>query len=228
VRDVARHASPAVLRQASLTSGCCRDLALAGRYAAWIDGSNVIVDDRVERRTAYTTRIGPAGINVDMGIGLQSDGKLAVAYRLVEFANAGPLKVVWLSPSAPRPHVLRLRARHTEIRIAADRIAFERYISPDAGSLVIAGLAGGVRTIARFDTSTKLRGGFDFDGRRIVWASDRIAKTRTDCPPPGQERPCILRESGVTTVWLEDLASGTPRPVARLPFFDTPVHPRPN
>jgi hypothetical protein len=227
VRDVARHGGPMVLRTASFSSGCCRDVALAGRYTAWIDGSRILVDDRVAHRTAYDAHIGPAGISVDMGFGLQADGKLGIAYRLVEFANAGPLKVAWLSRSAPSPHVLKLRARDTRIRIAQDRLAFERYISPVAGALVVADLSGQARTIARFAAPTGLRGSFDFDGQRIVWASDHVASTRTDCPPPGQGRPCILRESGVTTIWLEDLTSGEPRLVARLPFIDTPVHPRP-
>ena len=216
-----------VLRTASFSSGCCRDVALAGKYAAWIDGSKVVVDDRVGRRTAYLARIAPAGIDVDMGFDLQADGKLGVAYRLVESARAGPTKIAWLSRSAPRPHVLRFRARDTRIRIAHDRIAFERYVSPDAGTLVVADLAGPARTIARFSPPTRLRGGFDFDGQRIVWASDRVTTTRTDCPPPGQERPCLLRETGITTIWLEDLASGKPRLVARLPFLDTPVHAQP-
>jgi len=226
-RNVARTGEPVVLRSASFTSGCCRDVALAARYVAWIDGSNVLVDDRVARRTAYLARIGPVGIDVDMGFDLQADGKLAVAYRPVEFARAGPTKVVWLSPSAPRPHVLKFQARDTRIRIAHDRIAFERYVSAEAGDLVVAGLPGPVRTIARFAPPTRLRGGFDLDAQRIVWASDRVTATRTDCPPAGEGRPCLLRETGITTIWLEDLASGKPRLVARLPFVDTPVHAQP-
>jgi len=227
VRNVARTGTPVVLRSASFSSGCCRDIALAGRYVAWNDGANVLVDDRVGRRTAYRARIGPVGIDVDMGFDLQADGKVGVAYRPVEFARAGPTEVAWLSRSAPRLHVLKLQARDTRIRIAHDRLAFERYLGPEAGALVVADLAGRARTIARFAPPTRLRGDFDLDGQRIVWASDRVTSTRTDCPPAGEGRPCLLRETGITTIWLEDLASEKPRLVAQLSFIDTPVHAQP-
>ena len=35
VRDVAHGGGAVVLREASLSSGCCRDVAIAGRYVAW-------------------------------------------------------------------------------------------------------------------------------------------------------------------------------------------------
>ena len=210
-----------------MTSGCCSDVEIAGRFVAWNERSTVVVYDRVTRRTAYRARIGPAGIGVDLGFDLQADGKLGVAYRLVEVARAGPANVAWLSPASPRPHLLRLKAADTRIRIAGDQLAFERYVSPQTGTLVAVDLAGHVRPIARFISPVRSRGGIDFDGRRITWASDLVADTRTDCPPPGQGRPCVLRETGVTTIWLEDLASGKPRVVARLPFVDEMVHSSP-
>src|SRR6266545_300105 len=173
---------------------------------------------------AYRARIGPAPIDVDLGFALQQDGKLAVAYRLVELARTGPATVAWRSRSAPRLHVLRLRAHDTRVRIADDRIAFAKYGTAKTSALVVADLAGHARTVARFVPPTRLRG-FDFDGGRIVWASDRVTATRTDCPPPGQGRPCVLRESGITTIWLQTLRSGAPRVVARLPYVDTLARP---
>jgi len=114
-------------------------------------------------RVAYRARIGPgAGLDVDLGFDLQPDGKLAVAYRPVEFARAGPTTIEWFSPSAPRPRVLALRGTTTRIRIAGDRIAFERFLSPKASFLVIANLAGRAQTVARFASPVQLRSGFDF------------------------------------------------------------------
>jgi hypothetical protein len=55
--------------------------------------------------------------------------------------------------------------------------------------------------VARFAGPVRLRSGFDFDGRRVAWASDRVTATREDYPPE-QGRPCILRETGTTSVWL--------------------------
>jgi len=222
VRDVGHGSKPLVVRDAAISGGCCRDVAIAGQFVAWSDRSEVVVYDRRARRVAYRARIGPgAGLDVDLGFDLQPDGKLAVAYRPVEFARAGPTTIEWFSPSAPRPRVLALRGTTTRIRIAGDRIAFERFLSPKASFLVIANLAGRAQTVARFASPVQLRSGFDFDGHRIAWASTRITATRVDCPPPGQGRPCVRRESGVTSIWLRAAAGGTGRLIARLPFVDT-------
>lgn len=222
VRDVGHGSKPLVLRDAAISGGCCRDVAIAGRFVAWSDKSEIVVYDRRARRIAYRARVGPrAGIDVDLGFDLQPDGKLAVAYRLVEVARAGPTTIAWLSPSSPRLHTFVLRGTTTRIRIAGDRIAFERFLTPTASSLVIADLAGRAQTIARFAPPVRLRSGFDFDGHRIAWASDRITARRVDCPPAGQGRPCVRRETGVTSIWLHAAAGGARRLIARLPFVDT-------
>ena len=222
VRDVGHGGKPLLVRDATISAGCCRDVAIAGQFVAWTERSDAVVYDRRARRVAYRARIGPAaGIDVDLGFDLQPDGKLAVAYRPIEFARAGPTTIAWVSPSAPRPHVLALRGTTTRIRIAGDRFAFERFLSPKTSALVIADLAGRVQTVARFAPSVQLRSGFDFDGQKIAWASNRITSTRVDCPPAGQGRPCVRRESGVTSIWLRAAAGGTRRLIARLPFADT-------
>jgi hypothetical protein len=221
VRDVGQGGEPRVLRNAPISGGCCRDIAVAGRYVAWSEGRDAVVYDRVARRVAYRARIGPAGIGVDFDFDLQQDGKLAVAFRLVEFARAGPTTIAWLSPSRPLLHVLPLRGSDTGISIAGDRIAFERFVSQTKSALVVADLTGRARTVARFAEPTRLRSGFDFDGKRIAWASDRVTARRVDCPPPGQGRPCVRRESGITSIRRRTVATGATRLLARLRFDDT-------
>jgi hypothetical protein len=222
VRDVGHSGKPLIVRDAALSTGCCRDVAIAGRFVAWSDRNNIVVYDRLARRLAYRMRIGPeAGIDVNLGFDLQQDGKVAVSYRLAEVAQAGPTTIAWLSPSAQRLHVLPLRGSDTRIRLAGDRIAVERFLTPSTGVLVVADLAGRARRVTGFGPPLRLLGRFDFDGRRIAWASDRVTSTRVDCPPPGQERPCVRRETGVTSIWVRAAAGGVSRLIARLPFDDT-------
>ncbi len=226
VRDVGHSGRPLIVRDATLSSGCCRDVAIAGRFVAWSERNEVVVYDRLARHVAYRTRLGPeAGIDVDLGFALQRDGKVAVSYRVVAIAQAGPTTIAWFSPSAPRVHVLPLHGSDTGIRIAGDRIALARYVTRSASVLVVADLAGRARPVARFASPVRLRGRFDFDGRQITWASDRVTSTRVDCPPPGQERPCVRRETGVTSIWIRSAAGGVPRLIARLPFDDTIARP---
>jgi hypothetical protein len=220
VRDVAHSRQARVVRDAPVSSACCRDVAIAGRYVAWNDDRHTVaVYDRVARRIAYRASVGPPeGIDVELGFDLQRDGKLAIAYRLVEVARTIPTTIAWYSRASPRAHVLPLRGRDTRIRIAGDHIALERSPIADTSALVVTDLVGRPRTFAGFALPARLRS-FDFDGARIAWASDRVTSTRIDCPPPGQGRPCVRRESGVTTLWRRAV-DGRARVIARLPFVD--------
>jgi hypothetical protein len=191
-----------LVRDVPISAGCCRAIALAGRYVAWNDRDSVVVHDWVKRRKVYRARIG-----ADFDFDLQRDGKVAVAFRST---------IAWLSPARPLLHVLPMRGRATDIQIARDRIAFENTRS----MLVVADLDGRrAQAVARFAGRTRLRG-FDFDGARIAWAADRITARRVDCPPAGQGRPCIRRESGVTSLWLRPSAAARARLIARLRFAD--------
>ncbi len=222
VRDVGHTKAPRVVQEGAVSGGCCRDVAIAGRFVAWSDRSDVAVYDRLANRIAYRAHIGPrTGIDVDLGFDLQQDGKVAVAYRLVEVARAGPTAIAWLSPSSPRVHVLPLRGSDTRIRIGDDRIVFDRFVKPRKSVLVVANLAGRAEAVAGFAPPVRIRTGFDFDGQHIAWASDRVTASRVDCPPPGQARPCVRRQTGITSIWFRAARGGTPRLIVRLPFVDT-------
>jgi hypothetical protein len=220
VRDIAHAGRPRVLHEVALSGGCCRDIAIAGRYVAWRDARAVVVYDRLAHRRAYRTRIGSSDANVDFGFDLQQDGKLAVAFPIREFGQAGATAIAWLSPSAPRLHLLPDRGRDTHISIAGDRIAFHRLVNQRRSALVVTDLHRRVKTFARFAQPTRLQD-FDLDGQRLTWASDRITSRRVDCPPPGEGRPCLRRETGVTSIWLQPVAGARVRLIARLRFADT-------
>jgi hypothetical protein len=221
VRDLGHGTRPLVVRQAAASQECCRDVALAGRFVAWNEGrGDVVVYDRLAHRTAYRAHAAPnGGIGVELGFDLQDDGKLAVAYRPIEVARTVPATVVWFSRAAAKAHALPFRARDTRVRIAGDRIVYERFPNANTSALAVVDLAGHARTIARF--APPLRPGeFDYDGRRVAWSADRVTATRVDCPPPGQGRPCVMRETGVTTIRVRAVDAARSRVVARLPFDD--------
>jgi hypothetical protein len=227
VREVAHRGRPVIVRDASVSGGCCTSVALAGRYVAWDERGGVVVYDRLARRVAYRAPVGPAHApGTELGFDLQHDGTLAVAFRVIEVARASQTNVAWFSPRAPREHLLRLHGRSTLVRIAGGRIAVERFLTAKTSALVVSDLAGRTQRVARFAPPIRLRGGFDFDGRRIVWAQDRVTATRVDCPPPGQGRPCVHLETGVTRVVLRSRIAGPSQLVARLPFVDTVSSPQ--
>ena len=86
------------------------------------------------------------------------------------------------------------------------------------GDVVVSDLRGRRRFVARFRPPAFLHRALDFDGTRLVFASDVITRTWVDCPPPGQERPCVKRESGTTTIWAARAPGFAPKRVARFAF----------
>ena len=195
--------------------GCCAGVAIAGRYVAWAqrwDASLVVFDLRAGR-VAYRERVGrPLGSDRIAGLDVEADGKSVVT------TTDG--RVLWFGLDG-RAHRLRLRLSGPLVRMGGGRILFGRKEGGGAAALVLTDLAGKISAVARFAAPLRLRGDFDFDGRRVTWASDRISESHVDCPPPGIGRPCIVRESGVTTIWLVPVG-GRARSVARLPFSDEP------
>jgi hypothetical protein len=195
--------------------GCCAGVAIAGRYVAWAQGwdSSLVVFDLRADRIAYHVRVGePLGPDRIAGLDVEADGKSVVT------TTKG--RVLWAGLDG-RAHRFRLHASGPLVRMARGRIVVGRKEAGGGTALVLADLAGRTSTIARPAAPSHLRGDFDFDGRRVTWASDRISESHVDCPPRGIMRPCIVRESGLTTIWLAS-AGGRPQPVARLPFADEP------
>ncbi|MFN2627037.1 MAG: hypothetical protein ABR569_00165 [Gaiellaceae bacterium] len=205
-----------VAREPAGGKSCC-DLALAGRYVAWRSGAGVAVYDLTAGRRLY--RVAAPGEAI-AAFDVQADGKLALA--LVSGGRTAWL--AWTAPGSPRLHRLglpvTLPARGPAVRLAGDRIVFERPSSGATVQLAASDLRGRMRTLARFAGRVEQVGGFDADSTRVAWASRRITSTRVDCPPPGQGRPCVLRTAGVATVWLAPAAGGRPRSLARWALAD--------
>ena len=200
--------------RASFSRTACCAAALAGRFVAWTATDAVAVYDLGARRDAYVAKP-PQGYSL-LSFDLQADGAIVATYA--HGRTAEPSRVAWFSRREPRAHLLPLAGE--ALRIAGGRIVLRRSIGEDATELVLVDLAGRARRLARFETPIRPRGGVDFDGGRVTWASDRVDARTVDCPPPGVGRPCLVRVTGVTTIWRLSVPRGRPAAVARLPFVN--------
>lgn len=206
VRRTSGPAQPSVLRDVALRDACCAGLRLAGRFVAWSTDWNARVNlvERDSRRTVLSVLVGNGVTAKTISFDVQADGALAV------LADG---RLFWQSPKSPRPHVIATNVPDGPVRIAGGRIAYVR-----AGALVLSDLRGRKKVVARFHAPARLRRALDFDGKRLVFASDVVTKRWVDCPPPGQGRPCVQRESGTTTIASARSPRFALRKVAVFPF----------
>jgi hypothetical protein len=200
-------------------ASCC-DVSLAGSYLAFKSGDAADLFDL--RTNRLVSRTGPPPNEQIFAFDIQADGKLVVVLRPTAGGNA---TVAWRAPAAGALRRLALSVAlpfaGPAVRLVADHIVIDTLSSGSTTQLVSADLLGHVRTVARFTRPVEQSGGIDATQSSVTWASRRITGTRVDCPPPGQMRPCILLKSGVETVWVAGLASGTARVVARWAFTDS-------
>lgn len=203
---------------------CCTEVQVAGRFVAWADWpgtGDVTVYDRQQKRVRYRARVSSWSFD------LQEDGKIAAVVR------GRPRSVfetiVWFSPAEPRSHPLRfIRSRGYDfdrnIRLADDRVAAVAAQGTNGyrGELVVLGLDGSRRPIARFQSTHErhqLDGGFDFDGERIVWGSKTVVDRRIVCDDWG----CATATSGTWRIRLQHLRSPSkPRTVVSVSFRSGP------
>lgn len=121
---------------------------------------------------------------------LQSDGKVALAQTEQLSSDC---RIEWFTRTDPTPHRIEFCPRG-RIRMAGDRIAFDRAEGTAAVSLNVTTLDGQRRAFTIFEPGRGLTG-FDFDGSRLAYAS----------------RGCIRDDDAV---WVDDLQS---------PDVDSPV-----
>jgi hypothetical protein len=206
-RTVYRHAA-----------SCC-DVSLAWPYLAFRSDVEVDLVDLRTRRLVSTTGT-PTGEQI-AAFDVQHDGTLAV---VVGRNTTGRDLLAWRSPGG----VLKRTSVAVVVPPTSAAVCFVGgrlvFVSPRSGSrtaLVSMDLRRRTRTIAGFGGSVEQVGGIDASLHTVTWSSRLITGTRTDCPPPGELRPCRLLKSGVETVWAAGLYAGAPRVVARWSFADS-------
>jgi hypothetical protein len=205
---------------------CC-DVALAGHTLAWRSGGGVDVFNLTTRRLRF--RAAPAAGAPIAAFDVQADGTLAM---LVGRQPDGHATVVWRRAAHPTLHRLQLMAVVTahppSLRLVGDRLVLETapHASPTdnvaSSALVVADLAGRERVLARFSGRVEQVGGFDATASAVTWASRRISRTRLDCPPSAQGAACLIRKTGVLSVWRAGIAGGHAHAVGGWTFKDAP------
>ena len=169
-------------------------VAIAGRFAAWgsdVDSepgfrsgreAMVTVYDLKSRRVLYRVGAGALQSSGSLSFDLQPNGTIAIA-AIRMASGCLPAMVAWASRAAPRPHVLRVGAVGTYLRIAQNLILLS---APDVSCghvarLTLVNLQGRLTRLASFSDSSNppafLNPEVDFDGHRFA-----IAVTRSGPP----------------------------------------------
>jgi hypothetical protein len=185
------------------------EVRIAGHFVAARSWKRAAVYDLRSGELVYRVRLPSDFARID----LQSDGKMVAVWLLREGARVG-----WFSPREPWKHILPIRPllfhEHDEhvqrvlVRMAANRVALESELSPGKSALVITDLEGRiVQELARFDKSQLRIRDFDFDGKRLTWASQTVLEAKTDCQVEQHRgRVCTTNYVGPTTIYLADLS----------------------
>jgi hypothetical protein len=170
-------------------------VAIAGRFAAW--GSNVrsepafrasrpatiTVYDLERRHVSYRISADELRSTGSLSFDLQRNGTVAVAAMPRRSGCPSPI-VSWASRASPKPHVLRVTALGTYLRLVGNRILVSTPDIPcgDVDRLEVVSLDGRVSHLASFSKSShppaNLSPEVDFDGQRFVLAVTRAGSSQ--------------------------------------------------
>ena len=168
------------------------EVAIRTPYLAWYQRhaefshrmpatDGVVVTDLRSRRVAY--HLAPAKLftNNTPGLDVQRDGVIGLVVDRPPQAPPCATNndaVAWASRREPRLHFLRARAWSSQLRLARGRFAYIRASSCNTPQAQIAFTRRSGRTRIAATPAGPLEA-FDFDGRRLAWATaDGIRVTR--------------------------------------------------
>jgi len=217
IDDVADSTPPRILAR---SWQLFEQVRVAGNYVAGSTPREIFVHDlKTGRKITYRPPLPPPTfwahrmVEVPFQFDLQADGKAVAVWGYDE-----ETKTAWFSPEEPDAHALPFgpffdsNSLAIAIRLAGDRIAFERKVGDAKSDLVVADLGGKVEQVASFDRNHLPVGGFDFDGNQLTWASQEVVGFTKQCngPPENPRRDCWPRPAGPTTIYVARLRLGTP------------------
>jgi hypothetical protein len=170
-----------------------RDVALAGRYVAWIRerdlSGELVVHDLVTGADVVRLTLDDLAARGLDELALQQDGAVAFAY-----SNRNFQRIAWAAPGTPGVRVLD-RGTFDGVALAGGRVLYERTVSERrfSGELLLRPLAGGEpRRLAFFPERRWRVGHLDLDATRATWAT-RPMRRGYDERPRGPAR-IVVRE----------------------------------
>lgn len=187
------------------------EVRIAGNFIAARSGERATIYDARLGEVVYRARLPSYFSRID----LQADGKMVAVWVLT--GGSGATGAAWYSQDEPWKHALPLRPvvfhEHEEhlqrvlVRLAGDRVALESERSPGKSALVVADLEGRVvEEVARFDKSQLRVRDFDFDGKRLTWASQEVLDAKTHCQVEAHRgRICTTEYVGPTRIYAARL-----------------------
>lgn len=187
------------------------DVRIAGNFIAArsVSWEWVAVFDLRSGKQVYEVR-SPAYAAID----LQADGKLVAVWR----RRPEGTTAAWFSPAEPWKHTIPIspvlvhpyetHVTRIAVRLANDHVAFERQVTPEKSELVVADLNGKVvQRVADFDKKRARVADFDFDGKRLTWATQEVVKVTKECHRISEagHMACFERYAGPKTIYLARL-----------------------
>jgi hypothetical protein len=157
--------------------GGIRDVALAGRFVAWVrnaEEDEVVVHDLESGSTVLrVTQDDVAARGIDE-LALQDDG--TVAFSL---SNRSFQRLAWASPATPGVRTIARGPEFPGLALAGGRVLYERVVAPlrFTGELLLRPLAGGSpRRLASFPERRRRVGDLDLTATRATWADQPVRR----------------------------------------------------
>jgi hypothetical protein len=150
--------------------GFIRDVALAGRYVAWVrnaEEDEVVVHDLVTGAAVLRVTQDDVAARGFDELALQDDGTVAFLV-----SNRRSQRVMWASPATPGVQRLARGSEFRDLALAGGRALYERVVSRRrfTGELLVRPLSGEPRRLAFFPERRRRVGDLDLTATHATWA----------------------------------------------------------
>jgi hypothetical protein len=150
--------------------GFIRDVALAGRYVAWVregEQDEIVVHDLAAGAPVLRVTEDEAAARGFDEVALQDDGTVVFMS-----SNRSFRRLLWASPATPGVRQLARGFDFRDLALAGGRVLYERVVAPRrfTGELLMRPLSGEPRRLAFFPERRRRVGDLDLTATHATWA----------------------------------------------------------